>query len=380
MINVIGRKKRIILVIMLLITTATSGCALWDREPVEEAEKDPVPVVVHKATEGTLIDYARFHGQVTTQGEIPVVPMTSGIIEKVHVQVGDQVEKEDLLVQLDDAKIQEAIDEAEKTVQESEDRLADIEGEWEEIFDSENGLDLIGQQASDLGRLISEMQLEAARLMQAQQILSELKTQQEYFSIKAPAAGTVAAVSVTTGGLAAPGNPVVVLVDTRELLVSMHVFENQINRIEIDQEVKVAVRAFSELPLYGRVASISPAMDPRTRAYEVRVHLHNREKAADFFEAGLRIGMFARIEVPLKEYEQVLMVFREAVLKRPEGTVVFVVVGDRAYVRQVETGFHSNEYVKIKSGLKVDDPVVVSGQQYLMDKDPVLIRRWGEER
>ena len=240
----------------------------------------------------------------------------------------------------------------------------------------ENPLDRL----SDVTRLMSEMQMLAGQLGQIESAIAQAKMQKENMTIKAQAAGKAAMVNVVPGSVAAVGNPVAVLIDTSRLYVDIQVFENQIGFIEKKQEAIVRVPAYSDYPLLGTVATVSPVLSPQTRAFTVRVLLEEMGKGSGLTAQGLYIGMFARVEIPVREYEQVLTIPREAVLDRYEGKFVYVILSNRAELREVETGFNTNEDVEIIKGISVGDLVVTVGQHYLENGDPVNIRGWGEER
>ena len=382
-----GRKQRAGIALAVLIgimVLGLSGCSLLQRDPgAEEQEQDPVAVRVHEVGYKNLTDYLRFSGRVTGAGEIPIIPITTGFVKEVCIRVGDWVKKDDVVVVLDDRQIKDQIARLEDTANDLKDRIAEIEQEVEDLLASpvdglvpENPLDRL----SDVTRLMSEMQMLAGQLGQIESAIAQAKMQKENMTIKAQAAGKAAMVNVVPGSVAAVGNPVAVLIDTSRLYVDIQVFENQIGFIEKKQEAIVRVPAYSDYPLLGTVATVSPVLSPQTRAFTVRVLLEEMGKGSGLTAQGLYIGMFARVEIPVREYEQVLTIPREAVLDRYEGKFVYVILSNRAELREVETGFNTNEDVEIIKGISVGDLVVTVGQHYLENGDPVNIRGWGEER
>ncbi len=378
-------KKQIgILWLMGVLLTSLLGCTSTDNGQLPDGQtQDPVAVMVQEAAREDLTDYLRFSGRVTGGGEIPVISLSSGFVKEVYVELGDSVKKDDVIAQLDDEQISEQIEELEDAIDDLNERMDEIEAEEDELLgDSEDDIlpDPDFDRLTQVTQLMSEMQIIAAQLGQLESALAQAEAQKENMTVKAQVGGTVGIVSVVPGSVVASGNPVAILLDTSKMYVDIHVFENQIGRIEKDLEGIIHIPAYSEYPLWGSVETVSPVLNAQTRAFTVRMRLDELEKSHSLYEKGVLIGMFARVEIPAQTYENVLTLPREAVLERYEGTYVFVVMDQKAAIREVKTGFHTNELVEITDGIEEGEWVVVSGQQFLEDQDPVAVRGWGEEQ
>ena len=72
--------------------------------------------------------------------------------------------------------------------------------------------------------------------------------------------------------------------------------------------------------------------------------------------------MFGRISVVYDQHENVLQVPRSAIIDEVGQSSVFVVEGDIAVRKPVETGFSDEGMIEITSGLTDDDDVVTVGQ------------------
>jgi RND family efflux transporter MFP subunit len=373
-----GKTNHIAKVILILILSGClTGCSLIQKKVIENEEPAPIPVMVHTAATGDLSSSARFSGRVMSAGEIPVVSLVSGYVKEVRVKLGDTVKKNQVLLVMDDAVISAQIKQLESASRTMILRTAEIEAEIQSLLGvpdplPENPL----EPAQRLASLLTEMQAISSQLTQVQSALAQAKAQKENYIVKAPAAGTVAIVNAVRHGIAAAGNPVMVLVDMSVMYVDITVFENQINQITVGQEVMIHVRSFSEYPLRGEVSTISPIIDAMTRGYKVRIRLGGAEKGGSYSQQGLKIGMFAQAEIPVESYEDVLLIPKEAVLVRMGKQVVYVVQGNIAVEREVTTGFSTNESIEITSGIIAGDLVVVVGQQYLSHQAEVKVQGW----
>jgi multidrug efflux system membrane fusion protein len=131
-------------------------------------------------------------------------------------------------------------------------------------------------------------------------------------------------------------------------------------------EVRVATHAGEVFP--AEVSVVSPTIDPDTRTRRVKAVLANPE-------GRLLPGSFARIDLGVAERDGVLMIPKEAVLQRADGSIVFRLAGaDRVERVRVETGVFRGELVEVRGPLAAGDWVVVRGQTELIDGSAVSLR------
>jgi multidrug efflux pump subunit AcrA (membrane-fusion protein) len=102
--------------------------------------------------------------------------------------------------------------------------------------------------------------------------------------------------------------------------------------------------------LTGRVASINPVVDPRTRTARVTVLLPNPDGA-------VKPGMYARVRIAARLFPDRIMVPRGSILERDNRTLVFVFEPDSEGSSQgtakwtyVTTGLENDEFVEIVPG------------------------------
>jgi HlyD family secretion protein len=122
-------------------------------------------------------------------------------------------------------------------------------------------------------------------------------------TIVAPFDGTVAFVGAEVSEQVAPGTPMITLIDPSGFFVDVYIDEIDIGQVEVGQEARVALDAFADEELQGRVEFISPAATENLGAvsYSVRV-------CFDATAAPLRAGMTANITIVTRRQENVLLV------------------------------------------------------------------------
>jgi len=95
--------------------------------------------------------------------------------------------------------------------------------------------------------------------------------------------------------------------------------------------------------------------------------------AIDNRSGELRPGMIAPVSLVKRRYEGVVVVPRDALLDREDGSVAFVAKGAHAKARPVVLGPSEGDRIVVLEGLAVGDELVVRGHRNLVDGQPVRV-------
>ena len=185
-----------------------------------------------------------------------------------------------------------------------------------------------------------------------------------YAKVVAPFDGVVTRKWADVGDLASPGKPLVDIEDPSQLQVWADVPDNLTSEVRPDENLDVRVDGLDN-QLAGTVAEISPAADPITHTFRVKVNLP--------VTPGLKSGQFARVEVPAGE-SRTMFVPDAAVVQRGELEILFVIADGHAHLRLVKTGRHLDGRMEILSGLNAGETVVMQGASQLTDGQPVEVK------
>lgn len=188
--------------------------------------------------------------------------------------------------------------------------------------------------------------------------------------IRAPFEGQLGIRRVDLGQYLAPGSNIVQLQQIDPIYADYSLPERYYDRISRRQKVELTVQAYPGRRFSGRIAAMNPGIEPGTRSIRVRAKLDNPD-------GSLRPGMFAHIETPLPERDNVLTVPRTAVTYNPYGDAVFVInerneqlVAER---RTIRTGEVRGKRVEVSEGLEVGERVVGAGHVKLRNGQVVQI-------
>lgn len=180
-----------------------------------------------------------------------------------------------------------------------------------------------------------------------------------YFSVYAESAATVLKVNVKEGDYIMAGKPLFELADLSSVWVIFDAYEQQIDRFELGQSMRISVEALKAEEFDASVTFIDPVLNSRSRVTRVRAEIENKKEL-------LKPGMFVkgRIDVGSTRLEEALMVPSSAVLWTGERSVVYVQPDSTKpnyQLTSVQIGRRSDDHYEVLSGLQLGDRIVVNG-------------------
>jgi multidrug efflux pump subunit AcrA (membrane-fusion protein) len=181
-------------------------------------------------------------------------------------------------------------------------------------------------------------------------------------TLKAPASGLVTRSTAAIAGTASPmpGEPLYRIAVDNEIELEADIPSIHVPVLASGQGARVQLDDSRELS--GRVRLVPASVDQRTQLGRARISL---ERAS-----GLRLGMFARATIDANR-SCGISVPRSAVTYRTEGTSVQIVSENVIASRKVKIGFHSDDDIEIRDGLREGDTVVANAGSSLRDGDRV---------
>jgi cobalt-zinc-cadmium efflux system membrane fusion protein len=179
--------------------------------------------------------------------------------------------------------------------------------------------------------------------------------------ITAPIGGEIESRPVNAGQVVAAGEPLCTVLNARSLWIESDVFEKDLPRIRVGQQVAIAADAAPGRSFSGTINSIGSEVNPQTRAVRVRTVVLNPGGV-------LKPNMFVRVVIGSGSGNAV--VIPAAALQEQGGEqVVFVKESEDAYRRKVvKVGPSLGEQVVIDSGIKSGDQVVTQGAYQLLSR------------
>jgi HlyD family secretion protein len=208
----------------------------------------------------------------------------------------------------------------------------------------------------------------SSQVDQAQAAADLAQSQLDNAVITSPITGVVASRAVDPGELVASGAPAFVIIDVSSVTAEASVDEAMVAGIQPGEHVPVRADAAGGGTLAGVVDTVSPAPDPRTQGYLVKIRI-------DHPGVGLRAGMLARVSFPVERRANVLSVPSQALVTESGVQYVYVAAGGVVKKAVVRTGISDESRTEITSGLSEGELVITEGQSFLNEGDKVTIAK-----
>jgi multidrug efflux pump subunit AcrA (membrane-fusion protein) len=189
----------------------------------------------------------------------------------------------------------------------------------------------------------------------------------------APISGNISMRRADPGQTVAAGTVVFSVVDLNPAKVRVGVPEAEIGRVKLGAKATVVLPSLAGRRFEGRVGVIGVAAEAASRTYTVKIIVPNPGPV-------LLAGMVAEAQILGHTSVRALTLPGEAIVHDPQGVpsvYVYFPESKRVYPRKVEVGPPIGNEVEIRSGLRVDEQVVVEGQQKVREGSLVEIAGGG---
>lgn len=264
-----------------------------------------VPVEVDTIERGTLVLEVSATGQAEAWRRATISARVAGQVVALPRQEGDRVAAGTLLVRVDPREYALAAERAEADLAEAQTRFREMT-----LFDERIADPAVRTERAEAARARSGLARAEIALKRARLDLGNT-------AVTAPFAGLVADVVTTRGEVVSTGQEILTLVDPSPIRVEVQVPESELGWLAVGNGATVHLPALPAVEFRGRITAINPVVDPGSRTGRVAVLLSN--------PAGtIRPGMYARVVLEGRSYEDRTLVRREALIERDGRTLVFL--------------------------------------------------------
>lgn len=326
------------------MTVAFSSCQ--NKNNAQQAVKPDVKPIVELASVTTeSVDQLQVYS-ATIEGDVRnnIAPSAPTRIDRILVEVGDNVRKGQKLVQMDEANLRQL--ELQIKNQEVQfnrtDELYKVGGvskaEWDNI----------------------KMSLDVNRTAYNNLLINT--------QLVSPIDGVVTARNYDNGDLYS-GQPVLVVQSISPVKLLINVSEQYFSRVNLNDAVSIEMDAYPGEVFSGKISLVYPAIDAATHTFPVEIKVANADRK-------LRPGMFARATLNLGT-EQHVVVPDIAIVKRAGSGDRFVYVYEDGKVsyNKVELGQRMGDRYELLSGVPDNASIVIAGQNKLSDGIEVEVRK-----
>jgi len=287
--------------------------------------------------------------------EVRVGVQSPGVLRHLHVRVGEQVVKGQLLAELEARSLRAKNSQAQATLQSVQ---ANLHFETTELARKR---ELIAQQVlapRELDLAERSFAVADAAVAEARANLAVMRAQLDETRIAAPISGVVSTIVTREGetvaaGLAAP--TFLTLIDLQRLETWAYVDETDIGRIRLGQKAHFTVDAYPDQQVAAEVVAIYPKPEIRDNVVDYIVVLGFTAQS----DVTLRPEMTASVKIALDHRGPVLTVPRRSVHREQERSYVLLPNGIAPTRRYVKTAGRDENNIEIIEGLGSGDEVLV---------------------
>ena len=288
-------------------------------------------------------------GTIEANEQVDIRSEVSGLVTDIQFNEGTNVSKGKVLVKINDLELQAQLSQAltrQKLAMETEYRAGKLL-EKEAISKEEYDVAL-----SELRALQSQTQLIRAQLAKT--------------LIRAPFSGKIGLRTISAGEYITPSSSIARLVSTNPVKILFSIPEKYAGTIKLNTPISFTV-AGSNTPYSGTVYAIEPGIDMSTRTLQLKAKASNNN-------GELLPGSFAKIDLPLSNVNDAILVPTESIIPVLQGKKVYISSNGKAKEILVETGTRTDKSVLILSGLTIGDTVLTSGIMSLKNDIPVKVK------
>lgn len=341
----------------------------------------PVSVQFVHPQEAAVTPYEEFGGRATSSETVELKARVTGYLKKVNFVDGANVNKGDVLFEIEDDTYVAEFAEAVATVKQREADVKRLQTQLDRLRRLKQS-EATTQQEID--RLTFEVDAAAASQAAAVAMRDRAKLNIEFTKVIAPISGQIGRRLVDPGnlvqadltslGIIVSLNPIYAYFeyDERSVLAMRRMVDQGVLKEAPDREqlVGVAPAGEAEYDLSGRINWVDNQIDMGTGTLRARVEVAN--------DRGLLTpGMFVRMKVPLGPEQRSLLIPEQALVADQGNRFVYVVTDqDEIEYRSIEIGWQEGEKRVITSGLKATDRVVLTGLQRVRAKSKVTAKPW----
>jgi len=348
---------RRIIVGTIVLGLAAAGVAGWKRFGIAHSQQTLERQEVVRVTRRDMGTAAKATGVIKPMigAEVNVGSSVSGVVMRLLVQIGDNVEKGQLLAELDSRalKARRDADAAALLVAQANLDYAEVDLKRKRQLQAAQIISRSELDLAEKASAVAEQQRDQARAT-----LADSTTQLNYTQIYAPIAGVVSSVTTQEGetvaaSFAAP--TFVTLLDLSKLEVWAYVDETDIGSIRTGERARFTVDTYGEHEFEGTVTSIHPKAEIRDNVVDYVVVVRFTPPRGFV----LRPEMTTTVTVDLSRHANVLALPIRAVHRQGDRTFVLCRNNGKAEQRPVGTGIRDDNDWEIVSGLREGDEVLV---------------------
>jgi len=331
--------KRVFAILPVLLALVACGNSGSKKQEAAATASAPVPnVEITVAHAREVPQESTYASTVEAYAVNNIVPQTAGRIRTINVEVGDYVQKGQVLAQMDRLQL----DQLELQVKNDEVEYERLKGLYEQ-----GGVSQSDFETAELGYKVRRTNYENVK---------------ENTILCSPVTGYVTARNFDEGDLFSMSGPLFTVQQVVPVKLLVGISESEYTKVKKGDTVTLTADAIPGRVFSGRIERLYPTIDAATHTFKAQVVVSNADKV-------LRPGMYARVTVNFGSRRSVIVPDQSLVKQEGTGTrFIYVLNPDNtvSYV-PVTIGRHMGSEYEVLQGLQDGQKIVSKGQSALKD-------------
>jgi RND family efflux transporter MFP subunit len=381
-------KRKIITIAVIVVIVGFIGWQVIRRIGSQgsglERRAAPVAVEIEAVRKATIRDTANFTGTLEPKSQYTVAPKIAGRLEKLMVDIGDRINRNQLIAVLDDEEYSQQVRQAEAdllvakaNLEESRSSLDVAKRELERVEElHKKGISADSELDASKGAHATQearYKVAQAQVANREAALEAARIRLSYTKITASwEEGTnprvVGERFVHEGTMLTPNAPILSLLEINPLLAIIHITDKDYFRVKPGQTAFISSDALPDKTAIGEIVRIAPLLKETSREARIEIELANPQ--------GLfKPGMFVNIRIEFATHEDATVVPVSSVVKRGDQQGIFLADKENNTVQfiPVTVGISTNELTEITEPPTIEGQVVTLGQHLLADGSPIIL-------
>lgn len=354
-------------------------------------------------------------GTIFSMDKRDVISDVEEKIEKIYVQKGDKVEKDQLLMKLEETDIIYRIKDSKLRLAIETEDLKQLEKEGSKEFEIqlsnakiryedakntyERNIELyeesiitkveFGKSKDDMDQLYNDVLLAEERLknsnrenqitIQKQKIelarieVEKLEKELQKYTIKSPISGTIVDTNISESGIIKSHITLMSIQNLEHLEIILDINEYDASKIEEGDPVKITGDSFEgkvyegEIKYVGSIAKPSEQGQGKESVVEIKVDIKNNDQL-------LKPGFSAKVDILTDKKSDALSVPYEAIFTKKGGEkVIFTVEDGIVKEHTIKTGIGSDFFMEIIGDIEEGSSVILNPTEEIKDGDQVIV-------
>ena len=347
--------KKIIIIVVILTILALIVFRLSTNYKKINATKDVstdleyVSVNVSPVLKMSINDSLQLTGYMEAFSKIDVAADAQGTITSLNAALGQEKSKGSIIATIDDKLKKLAVQTASISV-----------AKLKKDLERNNNL--------YIGGTITEQQLNDAQNSydNAEIQLEQAEKQLSYATIKSPISGVITKKQVEEGEYINIGSPIVTIIDISRLRIKLNVSESNVYQFKLNDKATITTAVYPGITFEGTISFISSQGDD-SHNYPVEIVIPNNSKYP------LKSGTFAKAMIKLPVEAEAAYIPRESLLGSITDAEVYVAENNKAILKKIVVGNGNDKFIKVISGLKEGEEVIINGQINLSENKAIKI-------